>query len=124
LIDLTSRRILMKARLMGMVAATGILLTGSVMAADETALATKSGCLACHQVAVKLMGPAYKEVAKKYAGDKEAEARLATEVIKGTGPKGVGWMKDGKAALPFMPPNTTVTPEVATKLVQWILSLK
>ena len=116
----------MKTRLMGLVAATGLLVAGSVMAADESALATKSGCLACHQVAAKVVGPAYKDVAKKYAGDKGAEARLAAEVIKGTGPNGVGWMKAGQASLPFMPPNTnaTVTPEVATKLVQWILSLK
>lgn len=116
----------MKARWMGMVAAAGLLVAGSVVAADESALATKAGCLACHQVAVKLVGPAYKDVAKKYAGDKGAEARLAAEVVKGTGPNGVGWMKAGQAALPFMPANTNpaVTPEVADKLVKWILTLK
>ena len=114
----------MKARWMGMVVATGLLVAGSALAADESALAAKSGCLACHQVATKLVGPAYKDVAKKYAGDKGAEARLASHVIKGTGPVGMGWMKEGKAALEVMPPNPAVKPEDAAKLVKWILGQK
>ena len=113
----------MKA-ILGFAAAAALLVAGQAVAADETALATKSGCLACHQVAVKVLGPAYKEVAKKYAGDKGAEARLADHIIKGTGPAGMGWMKEGKATMAFMPPNAAVKPEDATKLVKWILSLK
>lgn len=105
-------------------AAAALLVAGQAVAADETALAQKSGCLACHQVAVKVVGPAYKDVAKKYAGDKGAQARLTDHVIKGTGPAGMGWMKEGKATMAFMPPNAAVKQEDAAKLVKWILSLK
>ena len=49
------------------------LLCGGAAQADE-ALAKAKGCLACHTVDKKLIGPMYKEVAKKYAGQKDAEA--------------------------------------------------
>jgi cytochrome c len=108
----------------GIAAAAALLVAGQAVAADESALAGKSGCLACHQVAVKVLGPAYKDVAKKYAGDKGAEARLTDNIMKGTGPAGMGWMKEGKAGMPFMPPNAAVKKEDAAKLAKWILSLK
>ena len=85
------------------------------LAADETALAQKSGCLACHSVDSKIVGPAYKDVAAKYRGDKGAEARLIEKVEKGG--SGV-W-----GQVP-MPPSSTVKPEDVKKLVDWILSLK
>ena len=67
----------------------------------------------------------YKEVALKYAGQKDAEAKLSSAIIKGTpAPSGVGWHKEGKAALAFMPPNAGVKPDEARKLAKWILSLK
>ena len=73
----------------------------------------------------KLIGPTYKEVAQKYAGQKDIEAKLAEEIMKGTpAPAGRGWQKEGKASLPFMPPNTMVKPDEAAKLAKWILSLK
>lgn len=78
-------------------------------------LAQKKGCLACHNVDNKIVGPAYKDVAKKYKGQKGIEAKLAEKVIKG-----------GKGAwgeIP-MPPNTQVTEAEAKQLVGWILSLK
>ena len=90
------------------------LLSASAAQADE-ALAKAKNCLACHQIDKKIVGPSYKEVAKKYAGQKDAEAKLAAKVIKGG--SGV-W-----GPVP-MPPNATVKPEEATKLVKWILSLK
>ena len=80
----------------------------------DQALATSKNCMACHSVDKKIVGPAYKDVAKKYAGQKDAEAKLAEKVIKG-----------GKGAwgpVP-MPPNA-VKPDEAAKLVKWILSLK
>jgi cytochrome c len=86
-----------------------------VFAADELALAQKSGCTACHAVDKKIVGPAYKEVAAKYKGDKTAEARLIDKVKKG----GTGvW---GQVT---MPPNSTVSDEDIKKLVKWVLSLK
>lgn len=84
-------------------------------AADQLALAQKSGCTACHAVDKKIVGPAYKDVAAKYRGDKTAEAKLIQKVEKGG--SGV-W-----GQIP-MPPNTQVKPEDVKKLVEWILSLK
>ena len=92
--------------------AAGILVSGPVLA-DE-ALAKAKGCLACHTVDKKLIGPMYKEVAKKYAGQKDAEAQIAASIVKGTPtPAGVGWQKAGSATLPFMPPNAGVKPDEA-----------
>ena len=82
--------------------------------ADE-ALAKSKNCMACHAVDKKLVGPAYKEVAKKYAGQKDAEATLVTHVMKGS--KGV-W-----GPVP-MPANAQVNEAEARKLVDWVLSLK
>ncbi len=106
-----------------LLAALGILTTGTAFA-DE-ALAKAKGCLACHTVDKKLTGPTYKDVAQEYAGQKDAETRLANAILKGTPtPAGVGWQKKGKALLPFMPPNASVKPDEAVKLAKWILSLK
>jgi cytochrome c len=77
-------------------------------------LAQKKNCLACHSVEKKIIGPAYIDVAAKYAGQKDALEKLSEKVIKGG--SGV-W---GQAA---MPPNP-VTPEEARQLVGWVLSLK
>ncbi|HSS27294.1 MAG TPA: c-type cytochrome [Usitatibacter sp.] len=82
--------------------------------ADE-ALAAKSGCLACHAVDKKVVGPSYKEVAAKYRGDKTAAAKLEKKVKEG----GVGtW-----GQIP-MPPNSQVSDADIKKLVAWVLSLK
>jgi cytochrome c len=94
-------------------------LSAGVAQADE-ALARAKNCLACHSVDKKIVGPAYKDIAKRYAGQKDIEAKLADKVIKGG--KGA-WAKELGAEVP-MPPNTMVKPEEATKLVKWILSLK
>ena len=110
----------MKAIYVSLLAAAGILSAGAVQA-DE-ALAKAKNCLACHQVDKKVIGPAYKDVANKYTA--KDEAALAERIIKGTGPAGTGWMKDGKATMPSMPPNASVKPEEAIKLAKWILSLK
>jgi cytochrome c len=88
-------------------------LTTPAMASKE--LAQAKNCLACHSVDNKVVGPAFKEVAAKYAGDKGAAAALATKIIAGGG--GV-W-----GAIP-MPANTQVKEAEAKKLVAWILSLK
>jgi cytochrome c len=103
----------MKTIYLSLLAAVGILSAG-VAQADE-ALAKAKNCLACHTVDKKIVGPSYKDVAKKYAGQKDAEAMLAEKVIKGG--------KGSWGEVP-MPPNAAVKPEEATKLVKWILSLK
>ena len=103
----------MKVKLIGisLLAAAGIMSAG-VAQADE-ALAKAKNCLACHNVDKKVVGPSYKDVAKKYTA--KDEAMLAEKTIKGG--KGT-W-----GPVP-MPPNAAVKPEEATKLVKWILSLK
>ena len=82
--------------------------------ADE-ALAKSKNCMACHAVDKKLVGPAYQDVAKKYAGQKDAEATLVSHVLKGS--------KDVWGPVP-MPANANVTEAEAKKLVAWVLSLK
>lgn len=81
--------------------------------ADE-ALAKKHNCLACHQVDKKAVGPAYKDIAKKYKGQAGVEAKLAEKVKKGG--SGV-W-----GPIP-MPPNVAVPDADVKKLVDWILKL-
>lgn len=85
-------------------------------ASAELQLAQKSKCLACHAIERKLVGPAWKDVAAKYRGQKDAEARLIDKVAKGSG--GV-W-----GPVP-MPPNAPQVSQGDIKtLVRFILSLK
>jgi cytochrome c len=78
-------------------------------------LAKSKGCLGCHGIDSKIVGPAYKDVAKKYSGEAGAADKLAEKVMKGGG--GV-W-----GQMP-MPPNSQVNADEARQLVQWILGLK
>ena len=111
--------------LLALLSASLCLMAAPAQANDGEAIVKKARCTACHAVDQKRVGPAYKDVAKKYAGQKDAEARIASSIVKGTPvPAGVGWQKEGKATLPFMPPNATVKPDEATKLAKWILGLK
>jgi cytochrome c len=78
-------------------------------------LAQKKNCMTCHTTDKKLVGPAYKEVAAKYGGQKDAVDKLAQKVVKG----GVGaW-----GQVP-MPANPQVTEAEAKQLVQWIMTVK
>jgi len=113
----------MKA-ILGIAAVTALLVAGSATAADQSELAQKSGCLACHKGVEKRIGPPFKDVAEKYVGQKDSVAKLVEHIVKGTGPAGLGWMKDGKATLAFMPPNGNVTQKDAEKLAKWVLSVK
>ena len=99
-------------------AAAAMTLAAGAHAADPKAaeaLAQSSGCLACHAVDKKLVGPSYKDIAAKYRGDKGAEANLIKKVKAGG--KGV-W-----GEIP-MSPNAHVKDDDLKTLVQWILSLK
>lgn len=78
-------------------------------------LAKAKNCTACHAVDKKLIGPSYKDVAAKYASDKDAVAKLSKKVREG----GVGaW-----GQIP-MPANPQVNADEATALVKWIMSTK
>ncbi len=99
------------------IAMVGALLANQVQALDakaSEALAQKSGCLACHAVQNKVVGPSYKEVAAKYKNDKGAEARLAAKIKAGG--SGV-W-----GPIP-MPPHPQVKEDDIRTITQWILSL-
>lgn len=101
------------------VAGAALLLAGQAMADDvdakaAEALAKKNACLTCHATDKKLVGPAYKEVAKKYKGDNTAKDKLMAKVKKGG--KGV-W-----GQIP-MPPNESLKNEELETLVKWVLSL-
>ena len=108
----------MKALLLTIGAAGSMLAASQSYAVDAAAakaLAQKSGCLACHSVDQKVLGPAYKDVAAKYKGDKTAEAKLVEKVKKGG--SGV-W-----GPMP-MPPNSPQVKDADIKtVVEWILSL-
>ncbi len=97
------------------VSAAAVLSSAPAFADQNLDLATAKNCMACHAIDKKLVGPAYKDVAAKYKGDKTAADKLAAKVMKGG--SGV-W-----GAVP-MPANTQVSEAEAKKLVAWVLSQK
>lgn len=99
----------MKRVLFALVAAVSV----TAPAFADTALATSKNCLACHAVDKKLVGPSYKDVAKKYVGQKDAADKLAAKIMKGG--SGV-W-----GAVP-MPANPQVNEAEAKKLAAWVLA--
>ena len=99
----------------GLLLAGGALGQAKVDAKAAEALALKSGCIACHSVDKKLIGPAYKDVAAKYNAEKDADSKLAAKVKAGG--SGV-W-----GPVP-MPPNGQVADADIKTLVAWVLSLK
>jgi len=96
------------------VIAAAVLAMGAGVASADEALAKKSACMSCHQVAKKVVGPAFQDVAKKYKGDAGAAAHIVGVIKKGG--KGV-W-----GPVP-MPPHPQVSDENAKKLADWVLSL-
>ncbi|HIV73185.1 MAG TPA: c-type cytochrome [Candidatus Aquabacterium excrementipullorum] len=98
-----------------LLAAVAVSATLSLPAQASQELAQSKACLACHNVDKKVVGPAFKDIAKKYAGKKGADVQLAAKVQKGGG--GV-W-----GTMP-MPANPQVSDAEAKQLVKWILTLK
>ena len=84
----------------------------------DTALATSKNCMACHAVATKMVGPSYKDVAAKYAGDADAVKKLAMSIQKGSTPGKGNW-----GPVP-MPANTQVNEAEAAKLAAWVMAQK
>jgi cytochrome c len=93
--------------------AAGALVSNVAMANAD--LAKSKNCMACHAVGNKVVGPSFKDVAAKYAGQKDAEDKLVQKIIKGG--SGV-W-----GAVP-MPANAQVSEAESRTLTKWILSLK
>lgn len=82
-------------------------------------LAQKKNCMSCHTVQKKVVGPAFKDIAAKYAGQKDATERLTQKVLKGGsgawGPVFMPAMKDA---------NPPVSEAEARQLVQWVMQQK
>ncbi len=90
-------------------------LSCSLAAMADQALATKKNCMGCHAMDRKMVGPSYKDVAKKYATDPSAADKLALKIRQG----GAGvW---GPVS---MPSNPQVNEKEAKTLASWVLSLK
>ena len=102
----------MKALIVLGVALSAVVAAPAFASAD---LAKQKNCLACHAADKKLIGPAYKDVAAKYAGQKDASDKLAQKIIKGG--SGV-W-----GAVP-MPANPQVNEADAKALATWIMGTK
>jgi cytochrome c len=97
---------MMKSIVLVAVAAAGLAAAGAANAAGEADLAQKSGCMTCHAVDTKKMGPAFKDVAAKYKGKAEAEGTLVAALDSAKGH-----------------PKVKSSPDENKTLVKWILSM-
>jgi len=110
----------MKNLLVSLALVTGLGMTSSVVfAGDELELAKRSGCLACHAIDKKIVGPAWQDVSKRYKGQ-DAKAQLIKKVK--TGGKG-NWTEITKG-VPMPPYSPRVTDENIEKLVDFVLALE
>jgi cytochrome c len=104
----------MKSLAVALVFSAGAAIAAAPASASE-ALLKKNNCTACHAIDKKLVGPSYKDVAKKYAGNAGAEKMLAEKVKKGG--------KGNWGQVP-MPPNAAVSDADITTMIKYVLSLK
>jgi cytochrome c len=77
----------------------------AVPASAQEALAKSDGCLNCHDISAKKVGPSFKDVAAKYKGQADAEAKLVKKITEGSGH-----------------PKTKASGADATSLIKWVLS--
>ena len=108
----------MKARWLSVSAAAMLLMVAGQASADLD-LAKKSGCLACHSVDKKVVGPGWKDVAAKYKGNAGAKAALVDKVKKG----GKGNWTEVTGGVPMPPYSPRVADADIEKLVDFILTL-
>ena len=103
----------MKSIVVSMIAAAGLMVAGSAMATDIP----KEGaaCKACHSIDKKAVGPAWKDVAAKYKGDKDAVSKIAANIEKGG--------KFGWNMAASMPPKGGAKPENIKMLAEFIAGL-
>jgi cytochrome c len=104
----------MKAMIVSMVAATGLMIAGGAMAADMPAVAKKDGCTNCHSIDKKVVGPAWQAVADKYKGDAGAADKLSAKIAKGG---------SGVWGTTPMPAQTKASEADIKELVTFILGL-
>lgn len=99
-----------------LIATAALSLSASALAADNAEATFKKNCGACHSADKKMVGPSLKDIAKKYAGDKGAQAKLETKVRNG----GSGSF----SAMPMPPTAKTVSDADIKSMVTWILEQK
>jgi cytochrome c len=108
----------MKIRTITLFCAAAALMSMQAPAFADAALATAKNCMACHAVDKKMVGPSYKDVSAKYAGNKDAAAMLAEKIQKGSTPGKGNW-----GPVP-MPANPQVSAAEAATLAAWVLTVK
>jgi cytochrome c len=96
----------MKSIVIAAVTAVGMVAAGTAYAAGEADLAQKSGCMTCHAVDTKKMGPSFKDIAAKYKGKADAEAKIVKALDSGEGH-----------------PKSKAAPAENVTLVKWILGM-
>jgi cytochrome c len=92
-------------KLLAVAVVASIAMTGAAVANAQEALAKSDGCLNCHDVNTKKIGPAFKDVAAKYKGQADAEAKLVDKITSGTGH-----------------PKTKASADDAKGIIKWVLS--
>jgi cytochrome c len=108
----------MKIRAIALLSAATALMSMQAPAFADAALAQAKNCMACHAVDKKMVGPSYKAVSEKYAGDAGAVKMLAEKIQKGSTPGKGNW-----GPVP-MPANPQVSEAEATKLAAWVMTVK
>ncbi len=97
-----------------LVLSAGLFISANALA-DGAATAKQSGCMTCHAVDKKMVGPSFKDVAAKYKGDAEAATKLAMKVRKGG--------KGSFGATEMLPTPAKVSDDDIKNIVAWILTL-
>jgi cytochrome c len=100
-----------------------LLLSGLAQSAEMTTaeqasakeLAQASGCLSCHSLTEKIVGPAYSSVAEKYQADGDAASSLAQSIQYGS---------KGKWGRIPMPPHASLSTEDIKTLATWVMTVK
>jgi cytochrome c len=96
-----------------LICAAGFAIAQPALASSD--LARSKNCMACHAINNKVVGPGFKDVAKRYAGQQDAEDKLVQKILKGG---------SGAWGVVPMPANSQVSADEARELAHWVLSLK
>ena len=89
--------------------------TQTAPASDGPKLAARYGCFNCHSTTIKVVGPAYNQIAAKYKADADSFAKIDQQIHKGG---------SGKWGSIIMPPFPQVTPAETKVIADWIMGLK
>ena len=101
-----------RRRLIAVLFAFAAIANGEMAVADD-ALAKKSGCYTCHALSERVVGPAFRDVATKYAGKPDAEAQVVRSIREGG---------SGRWGEIPMPPQKELSEKDSQSLAKWILA--